>query len=225
MQDTLAFLTECETSELLDFIELSFRVKSVQFIIGDGKDFVDALNELFLVEQAPYQLTPMVWIKEPKGKTYTIRLSAYPKVVRSEDDATFALSVAPSLSILAAPHFEAASLEFRDAMEEYRRGDYGDCLTKCASALESVLKVLCKGNNWPFGESDGVGRLLEVVVGETTLESFFTQPLMLIATIRNRLSKSHGGGTAIRTVERHVAEYAVTSTAAAMILLIREAGC
>ena len=224
MQDTLAFLTECETSELLDFIELSFRVKRVQFIIGDGKDFVDALNELFLVEQAPYQLTPMIWIKESTGNSYSMRLSAHPKIVRSEDDATFAMGVAPSLAVLAAPHFEAANLEFREAMEEYRKGDYGDCLTKCGSALESVLKVLCKRNKWPFAETDGAGRLLEVVVGATSLDSFFKQPLMLIATIRNRLSKSHGGGTTIRTVERHVAEYAVTSTAAAIILLVREAG-
>lgn len=222
-QDTFAFLTDCDTSELLDFIELSFKVSSMQLIVGEGKDFVDALNEIFRVEQAPYQLTPMVWIKESTGNTSTIRLSAYPKVVRSEDDATYTMGVAPSLGILAAPHFEAANLEFREAMEEYRKGDYGDCLTKCASALESVLKVLCKGNKWPFSESDGVGRLLEVVVGETGLDSFFTQPLMLIATIRNRLSKSHGGGTTIRTVERHVAEYAVTSTAAAIILLVREA--
>lgn len=223
IQDTFAFLAECDTPELLDFVELSFRVESMRYIIGQGKDFVDALNEVFRVEQAPYQLTPMVWIKESVGNTSTIRLSAYPKIVRSEDDATFAMGVAPSLGILTAPHFEAANLEFREAMEEYRKGDYGDCLTKCASALESVLKVLCKRNKWPFRDTDGVSRLLETVVGETTLDSFFTQPLMLIATIRNRLSKSHGGGTAIRTVERHVAEYAVTSTAAAIILLVREA--
>ena len=223
-QDTFAFLTECDTSELLDFIELSFKVKSTHLVMGDGEDFVDALNELFRVEQAPYQLTPMVWIKETVGNAYTMRLSSHPQIVRSEDDATFAMGVAPSLVVLAAPHFEAANLEFREAMEEYRKGDYGDCLTKCASALESVLKVLCKRNKWPFADTDGVGRLLEVVVGSTSLDSFFTQPLMLIATIRNRLSKSHGGGTAIRAVERHVAEYAVTSTAAAIILLVREAG-
>lgn len=209
----------------MDFIELSLRVNSTLRIVGDGKDFVDALNELFRVEQAPYQLTPMVWIKESVGNSYTMRLSAHPKIVRAEDDATFAMGVAPSLVVLAAPHFEAANLEFREAMEEYRKGDYGDCLTKCASALESVLKVLCKRNKWPFADTDGVGRLLDVVVGATSLGSFFTQPLMLIATIRNRLSKSHGGGTTIRTVERHIAEYAVTSTAAAIVLLVREADC
>ena len=224
MQDTLVFLTECETSEFLDFIELSFKARKARMIIGDGSELVDALNELFRIEQAPYQLTPMVWIKESTGNSYRMRLSAYPQIVRSDDDAAFAMGVAPSLGILTAPHFEAANIEFREAMEEYRKGDYGDCLTKCASALESVLKVLCKRNKWPIADTVGVARLLEVVVGKTTLDSFFTQPLMLIATIRNRLSKSHGGGSTIRTVERHVAEYAVTSTAAAIILLIREAG-
>ena len=46
---------------------------------------------------------------------------------------------------------------------------------------------------------------------------------MLIATMRNRLSGSHGGGDTVRSVERYVAQYALTSTAAAIVLLTHEA--
>lgn len=43
-----------------------------------------------------------------------------------------------------------------------------------------------------------------------------------IATIRNRFSSSHGGGSKIRTVARHVAQYLITITAAAIVLLVTD---
>jgi hypothetical protein len=66
--------------------------------------------------------------------------------------------------------------------------------------------------------------LLTIVLNNSSLDRFFEQPLMLIATMRNRLSSSHGGGTSVRGVTRHVAQYAVTSTAAAVVLLVHEVG-
>jgi hypothetical protein len=126
---------------------------------------------------------------------------------------------------LSAPDFEAANLEFRDALDEYRKGHYGDCLTKCGSAFESVMKSLCTRNRWLFDEKkDTAATLLKIVVSKSTLDPFFEQPLMLIATMRNRLSSSHGGGTTVRIVEPHIAQYALASTAAAILLLIQEVG-
>ena len=126
---------------------------------------------------------------------------------------------------MSAPHFEAANLEFTEALDEYRKGHYGDCLTKCCSSFESVMKSLCKRNKWPLDEKrDTAGPLLKTILSRSKLDPFFEQPLLLIATMRNRMSSSHGGGTAVRSVKRHVAQYAVTSTAAAILLLAHEAG-
>ena len=122
-----------------------------------------------------------------------------------------------------APHFEAANAEFRDALDEYRKGCYGDWLTKCNSAFESVMKVLCKRNQWPFNEKDTARPLLKVIIDKSSLDPFFEQPLMLIATMRNRLSSSHGAGSDPRSVERHIGQSAISSTAAAIVLLVREA--
>jgi hypothetical protein len=138
---------------------------------------------------------------------------------------TYAEAVAPALSVLSAPHFEAANLEFRDALDEYRKGHYGDSVTKCCSAFESVLKVLCTRNRLVFdAQKDTASRLLEIVLNHSSLDGFFSQPLMLIATMRNRLSSAHGGGTTVRAVHRHVAQYALTSTAAAVVLLVHDIG-
>ena len=221
-EDTVAFLQECSTIQFFDFIELSFKLEVTRHITTDGSDVVDAVNQVFRVERAPYQLTSMVWIEEKRNRIVYRRPSAYPKVIRTEDEVTSEMAVVPALSVLTAPHFESASLEFRDALEEYRKGDYGDCLTKCSSALESTLKVLCTKNGWIANERVTINQLLDTVVDQTTLDSFFKQPLVLIATMRNRLSKSHGGGSSVRTVERHIAEYAITSTAAAIVLLVRD---
>ena len=64
---------------------------------------------------------------------------------------------------------------------------------------------------------------LDVILANSRLDRFFKEPLMLIATMRNRLSGSHGGGDTVRSVERYVAQYALTSTAAAIVLLTHEA--
>ena len=215
MMDT--FLWHCKTNEFFDFIELSFKLKSTFKAMPRISEIGDAINEFFRIEDAPYKLTRMY------GYPGTNRIAAYPQIIRVEDEVTHNEAVAPALSVLSAPHFEAANSEFRDAMKEYRDGHYGDCLTKCGSAFESVLKVLCKRNKWPFGESDTAGPLMKVVIEKSTLDSFFEQPLMLIATIRNRLSSSHGAGNKPRDVERHIGQYALTSTAAAIVLLVHEA--
>lgn len=229
-EDSIHFLLKCEPQEFLDFVELIFRVQCLFHVISDENELVDALNEIFKSEGAPYQLTPIVKQAEeatgppPFHHGRVIRTVAYPKVVRVEEDVTFTEAVTPVLSVLADPTYQSANIEFREALEEYRKGDYGDCLTMCGSAFESVMKVLCAKNGWHFAAQDTAAPLLRTILTNTSLDSFFEQPLILIATLRNRLSKAHGAGTTTRKVQRHVAQYAITSTAAAILLLVHEAG-
>lgn len=234
IDDVISFVMECDSSGFFDFIELSFKLDSTFRIMPNEPDVVDAINEIFRIEDAPYQLTQIVKVEEKvshddvgiypfsrQGVT-TIRTVAFPQVVRADEELTHSEAVAPALSVLNAPHFEVANNEFLEAMKEYREGSYTDCLTKCGSSFESVLKVLCERNGWRFNETDTIAPLLDIVIEKSNLEPFYKQPLMLIATIRNRFSSSHGGGSNIRTVTRHVAQYAITITAAAIVLLVTE---
>ena len=225
IEDSLKFLMNCETDEFFDFIELSFKLDISWRAIHDKKQFVEAINEIFRIEHMPYQLTPYVETLEEHRSGVpgrAIQIISYPKIICAEDDIVHHEAVVPALSALSAPHFKAANAEFREAMDEYRKGQYGDCLTKCGSAFESVLKVLCKRKRWSFSEKDTAAPLLKVVINNSSLDSFFEQPLMLIATIRNRLSSSHGAGSNLRYVGRHIGQYAVSSTAAAIALLVNE---
>ena len=231
INDTFAFLNECDANCFFDFIELSFKLTCTYEAIGDGDDLVEALNEIFRVEDAPYQLTPFYRVKEqqsgssgalrPSGGT-VIRTEAYPKVIRTDEDTAHVYSISPALSVLNAGHYEEANKRFREALDDYRNGDYDDCLTKCGTSLESVAKALCARNKWAYNEHDNLSRVLRTVICESDLDAFYESPLILVATIRNKLSSSHGAGTTIRSVERHVAQYAVNSTAAAILLLVHE---
>jgi hypothetical protein len=229
-KDAIHFLLTCEPKDFLAFVELIFKVQCLFHVTSDENELVEAINELFKSENAPYQLTPIVKQEEqatgrpPFYSGTVIMTVAYPKVVWAEEDITFSEAIGPALSVLADPAYQSSNLEFRDALEDYRRSDYGDCLTKCGSAFESVMKVLCAKNGWPFTAHDTASPLLQTILTNTSLDSFFKEPLIIIATLRNRLSKAHGAGTGTRKVERHVAQYAITSTAAAILLLVHEAG-
>ena len=62
-----------------------------------------------------------------------------------DDEVTHTEAVMPALTVLADPAYRAANDEFRKALEDLR-GDFEDCLVKCGSGFESVLKVLCQKN-------------------------------------------------------------------------------
>ncbi len=231
--DAILFLSRCSRREFLDFIELIFKVDCLFHVLMDENVLVGAINELFRSEGAPYQLTHVVKQEEeatsssplpfPGYRGKVIKTIAYPKVVRVDEEVTFAEAILPALSVLADPAYKSANIEFREALEDYRKGDYGDCLTKCGSAFESVMKVLCEQKGWPYVPQDTAGPLLKTVISNSGLDSFFEQPLLIIATLRNRLSKAHGAGAGTRQVDRHIAQYALTSTAASVLLLINQA--
>ena len=64
--------------------------------------------------------------------------------------------------------------------------------------------------------------MIKNILPRTNLDSYFQDPLILIATIRNRLGKSHGAGMQQKTVPRHVASYVINATASAILLLVHE---
>jgi hypothetical protein len=232
-EDAVRFVQGCSAEEFFDFIELSFKVQSARRALQDDNDFVDALNEIFRRENAPYQVTPGVVRQEPNPQTkgpmsggMILRRIAFPKVVRMDDEVPHTEAVLPALSVLSRPEFSSANDEFRKALEDYRKGDFEDCLVKCGSSLESTLKVLCRMNHVTFDpDKDTAGPLLDKLLAKSQLDTgTFKEPLIAIGRMRNRLSAAHGGGSKVKTVPRHVAQYAVTSTAAAIVLLVHDMG-
>jgi len=227
MTDAVAFLTTCSDEHFLDFLEYMFETADT-FLSNDTEQaLVKDINRFLLVDDLPYAVTDYIWqvstVKPQFGAERTIfRLTAYPQVIRRDSQVTHSYAVGPALNLLAESAFRSANKEFLEALEDYRKSDFGDCLTKCGSAFESTLKIICARNKWASDQTDTASTLLETVFSNSSkLEPFLKAPLILVATLRNRLSKSHGSGTELRDVTHEKAEYAINATAAAILLLVK----
>ena len=237
--DLIPFLDECGTDQFFDFMELAFKLPISWRLESRAAEIVDVLNLMFREEDLLYEMTNLVTHEEPvsdapeffglpdydepmdTGVTRVV-VDEYPRVIRVDEQVPHREAIQPALTALSAPHFKEANDEFLNALVHYRDDELPDCLTACNSALESVLKVICDRRKWPYEDNDTLSSLLKTVVGQTSLDRIYIQALMAVGTIRNRLGSAHGRGTKDRPVSHHIAQHTLTSTAAAIILLITE---
>ena len=232
-EDAIEFLASCNPESFLDFLEYIFRVHCFFHVRMDTDLVIEELNRLLSIENLPYHMTALVErevvaeANEPSslgGGGRYIETVAYPKIVMRENEVTHQQAIGPTLTILERTCFHQANLEFLAALEDYRKGDLGDCLTKCVSAFESAMKVICQENRWHFEPTDTAAKLVRRILPNTDLEPFLEQHLVAAATVRNKLGSAHGGGSDPRTVSRHVARYALNLTASSILLLAEEVG-
>lgn len=231
-EDAVEFLLQCDDKHFLAFVEMIFQSKR-PWVYGSDINLhrlVRDVNRLFEVDNLPYFLTSFVLPPRRPGGGRIIYTSppenppveAYPQVICRENEVLHQEAIRPALLLLTEPHFASANEEFLDALRDYRKGDYRDCVAKCGSSLESVMKIICARKRWPYHETDAAAKLLKAILPRTTLDTFYEQPIMLIATIRNRYSSAHGAGTQQKAVSKHVANYAINATASAILLLVDE---
>jgi len=229
--DALLFLLDCDTAEYLDFLEYIFRVDVLREVRLSGDEMVAELNGLLRIDDLPLYLTGFATetTMEPSpfggGREMPCtRVTAYPAVIARENEQLHQSITRPTLSLLTDARFAAANTEYLEAQEDYRKGDYGDCLTKCCSSFESVMKVICAVRKWPYNQNDTAGALIKTILDRTDLDAYFETTLLIVATLRNRLSNSHGAGTQPRQVSARLAAYALNCTGSAMLLLASETG-
>ena len=232
-QDAIQYLLDCSGAEFLDFVEYIFRVDCFFHVALSEGQLVAELNELLRQDNLPYHVTDFVkeTVQEVAadypfaGREMTvIKTVSYPTVIIRESEVLHAEAIAPALQLLKRPYFKSANAEYLAALEDYRKADFGDSLTKCGSAFESILKVVCHRKGWTFRETDTAQALVKIFLAKTTLEPYFESMLMIVATLRNRLSTSHGAGVGERQVPRHLARFALNATASAILLVADEVG-
>jgi hypothetical protein len=226
-QAIMRFVFDCPGEQFLDFLEDIFSIKVFWHVSGGGarsKEIIDELNHLLSVDDLPYAITNFVTETVRDGNTYSVVTHAHPKVIMRETEVLHLNSTEPALTLLQRPHFKNANNEYLAALEDYRKGDYADCLTKCGSAFESVLKVICNRKGWPYKQTDTAKPLIATVISKTSLESYFDSVLNIVPILRNKMSSAHGAGTASKQPSSQLAQYALNATASAIILIARETG-
>lgn len=223
------FLVSCGDEEFLDFVEHIFKTKAASMMLDRRRTFIADINTFFAADNIGFELTD--WVKEEVvervyeypffgREAKVIKTLAYPQIIRKDSQAVHELAIVPALTLLSDPIYKSANQEFLAALDDYKRGDYRDCLAKCGSCLESVLKILCSQNNWSYRQDDTASRLIGIVRERAGLDTYFDQPLMIIATLRNRLSSSHGAGVETKTATKNIALFALNSTATAIVFLV-----
>ena len=229
VEDAIQFTLHCGGDHYLDFVEYIFRAKAFFRVALPEHQVISELNQLLQFSNAPFFVTGFVKEQvdesDPRGGTaHYVYTREYPRAVLRTAEVLHVQSTLPLLEFLRRPEYKAANSEYLSAMEDFRHGAYGDTLTKCGSCFESVLKIICRRRGWRFNENDTAAPLIKTVLANTTLPSFFEQVLIIVATLRNKLSTAHGAGDVSRAVHRHVAEFALNATAACILLLVKEVG-
>ena len=231
---TAPFVMQCSDEHFLDYIEMIFQSPVIWdlYQTKSPHELVSDINHFFTIDDLPYHLTNFMFpsisgrnysgiaIRPPLPSDDPPQIERYPQIIRRDSSVLHSAAIEPTLTLLRQPEFQLANKEFLEALADFRNGDYADCVVKCGSSLESVMKIICNRNGWAYKECDTASVLLNNIRPRTTLEPFFDQPIILIATIRNRLSSAHGAGTQSRAVSKPVANYVINSTASAILLLV-----
>ena len=219
LQDMGQFLFECSDDHFLDFVEMIFRHWEPGV---NNQNLVIAINGFLEIDRLPYAITEFVYQPTTDSHDRAMQLVEYPKVIKRESQILHSTAIQPALELLSNPGFGSANQEFLGALEDYRRGNLSECLTKCNSSFESVMKVICEQNRWPYNQNDTAGVLIKNLVSKTALGASFEQQLLVVPTIRNRYSTSHGKGVLSVDTPKHIGQYAINATASAILLLVNE---
>lgn len=232
-EDMLEFMWSCEDCHFFDAMEYMFQTQAGRNLI-DNDEFISRINQLLDLDELPYKLTygnvDRIEIEDedtennhivPFGTAFRFELT-YPKVIRKDSEAINQTSIEPVLTLLREKEFSAANKEFMAGLEDYRHGKYRDSVTKCCSAFESVMKVVCKQRKIKLKGNETAGPLISKIIEDTSLPKFFDQPLMIVGMIRNKLGIAHGSGGEEKHVSENVALYSINATAAAILLITGE---
>ena len=218
-EDAVQFLSQCNDEHFLDFVEMMFQYREPGV---DNRHLVVDVNNFLQHDDSPYALTDFVYQSTANAPYFRAELVAYPRVIRRENEVLHGTAIEPALEFLSKPGFASANQEFLDALEDYRKSDFPDCLTKCGSSFESVMKVICDRKGWYYKQEDTAGALLRNICPRTALGSSFEQQLLIVPTLRNRYGNAHGKGTQQGDTPKHIAQFAINATASAILLLVEE---
>jgi len=245
--DVASFLSECEGDNFLDFVEYIFQLDCFRRVHLEN-EFVNNINTFFDVDNLPYSLTQLVKTEvsndenakaieeymnltdEEKKKAFIhpfafvkeIKIVSYPQIILKKNQFTHSNIVSPVLELLKRKEFAVANQSFEKALKHFRKKDYEECLTECGSALESTLKSIFKLKKWKYSEDENLRPLMTRAIEHLGLQTFLTDPFILVGTIRNKLSSSHKG-TMERQPSSQIAEWTLNSTGTMMIFLFDSA--
>jgi hypothetical protein len=214
-------LDTSDADEVLDFIELGFRVvdgwcRERDFQLNtrvklEPDDAIEELNTRFLENGVGYAFI--------EGK-----------IIRKDSEVIHRNVVLPAIKLLQDKRYSGANDEYLAAHEHYRNGRYKECLNDCLKAFESTMKAICKIKKWKYTDRDTAKTLIDICFANNLIPAFLQSEVGSlrsaleggIPTVRNRLG-GHGQGPTPVEVPDYFASYLLGLTASTITLLVNAA--
>lgn len=208
------------TDDILDIIELSFRVI----------EFIHEQNRFQYLRDAGVKISGAAATSElndrfrEHGIGYQYENG---QIIRVDRQFVHAEVVKPALALLHEPAFKAANADFMLAHEHYREGKHKDAVVAAQRAFEAALKAICDGLGVPVKAGDRVSELMKAVRGAGMLPDYldagFDTYVAMIKTglpgVRNNAG-GHGESPTAPPVPNYVAAYAIHMAASNIVLCV-----
>lgn len=216
------FLSEKNTSKVLDYIELAFRVSNN---IAKMEDYQYQVQSSGFDERVETVIKELNYRFDEHGLGYQF---VEGQIIRRDNTFTHSEIVKPALEILSRKRFKGANVEFHKAHEHYRNGKYHEALNECLKAFESTMRIICEKQKWTVKNTATASTLIKACFENSLIPAFweskFTSLKTLlesgIPTARNKLS-GHGSGSEEKEIPRYIVEYALNMTASTILFLVQ----
>jgi len=227
-----ALIKNSKTDMVCDFLELIFRIEVFDHFSTNPQEIVNGINCILTSFNCNYHLTDIEIAENsitdrinrfrendiPQSRwALHMHVVTYPVIVNS-DKQMFRLVISPALDALRDDRFKSTDKIFFKALIHLRKGEYDDCFTKCCSALESALKIICKLHHWDYRVKTDI--LINTIIENFNLPSFYKQTFVVVANLRNNFGSAHANEGEDPNRLRAYAHYATHQTASAIILFI-----
>ncbi|AQS47065.1 hypothetical protein BMG03_04075 [Thioclava nitratireducens] len=208
--ELVQFISECDTDEFLDCVELFCR------IVSNDKSVNSAVKE-DLIAEVNHRL-------REAGLGYE-----YDKeIVRIDSKLVHGSVVKPVIHLLSSdPFFAGAESEFFSAFSHFKDGKHKEAIADALKSFESTMKSILTKRKWQFGPNDTASKLLQACFNHglvpTYLQTQFTSLKSLlesgVPTVRNKTS-GHGQGVSVQNPDEHLTSFALYMTAINIKFLI-----
>ena len=226
-EDVEWFLEDCTDENFLDFIEFVFQSQKPisRPLPKIGQVLPSEVNHFLNDCELPYFLTDYIWETKMGEWGESNHLVAFPQIITRDSEVIHEVAIEPTILLLRGTRWKSANDEFLKALQCLRKQEWGNCVTRCANSLESVMKIVCKEKGW---ENDPdklkAARLLRIVIENSSLDPYYSKLLELPHVLRNERGEVHGTSEKLSALPEHIANFAVNMTASTILLMVEEAG-
>lgn len=216
-----AFLMTASADELLDIIDLSFKVidrplrrqgadyRTRARTDQDPDEAIAELNHRFREHGIGYQFEGGM-------------------LVRVDSQFVHDQAVKPALALLHEAGFQGPSDEFLTAFDKHKKGDTKGAIADALKAFESTIKAICDKRRWARPPNATAKPLMDILFSNglvpKNLESQFAGLRSAmesgLPTISNQTSR-HGQGAQPVEVPEHMAAYALHLAASNIVFLVQ----